>query len=250
MDAQLYQRFYEVEDWFWWCVGTRRIFFELIAQTGIHGRALDVGCGTGAVLTEFPPEWTLVVGCDSSPLALSFCQQRGLREIVRCAGSGLPFANGAFDLVMAIDVIEHLDDDVGCVNEMARICRPGGYVLVHVPAFEILWTDKDDVNHHRRRYRQRQLLDMVRRSGLTVQTSFHLNSFLFPVALMRAFGQKLRWGFRQRPPVSAASIDHLYRLPAWINRFMTGFIAFEHRLLGQSAPPFGMSLVCLAQKPE
>jgi SAM-dependent methyltransferase len=250
MDPNLYQRFFEIEDWFWWCVGTRRIFFELIAATGAGGRALDLGCGTGAVLTEFPPQWTLVVGCDSSPLALSFCRARGLRDLVRCSGTELPFASGSLDLVMAIDVIEHLDDDEGCLHEMARLCRPGGCVLVHVPAFEILWTDKDDVNHHRRRYRRRQLVALMEGCGLHVDRVFHLNALLFPVALLRALGQKVRFSFRPRPPVSAATIDHLYRLPAWANRFMTAFMAFEHRLFGVSTPPFGMSLVCLAHKPK
>jgi len=248
MDPQLYQRFFEIEDWFWWCVGTRRIFFELIEGTGVRGRALDVGCGTGAILKEFPPGWSVVAGCDYSPLAVSFCRARGLHQVIRSSGTTLPFFDNALDLVMAIDVIEHLDDDEGCLREMVRICRPLGYVLVHVPAFEILWTDKDDVNHHRRRYRRRQLVTLVERCGLRVETVFYLNSFLFPVALLRALEQKLRWSFRPRPPVSAASIDHLYRLPRGANRFMTGFVAFEHWLFGRSAPPFGMSLVCLAQK--
>lgn len=250
MDPSLYRRFFEIEDWFWWCVGTRRIFFELIATTEARGRALDLGCGTGAVLTEFPPEWSLVVGCDSSLLALSFCRARGLRRLVCCSGTELPFASDSLDLVMAIDVIEHLDDDEACVREMVRLCRPGGWVLVHVPAFEILWTDKDDVNQHRRRYRRRQLVALMQRCGLRIDTVFHLNALLFPVALLRALGQKLRFSFRPRPPVSAATIDHLYRLPLWVNSFMTGFMAFEHRLFGASAPPFGMSLVCLARKPK
>jgi SAM-dependent methyltransferase len=249
MDPQLYRRFFEIEDWFWWCVGTRRVFLQLITSTGIRGRALDVGCGTGAILKEFGAGWGVVAGCDHSPLALSFSQARGLHDLVRCNGTELPFASGSLDLVMAIDVIEHIDDE-GCMREMVRICRSGGYVLVHVPAFDILWTDKDDVNHHLRRYRRRDLVQLVERHGLSVETVFHLNVLLFPVALLRALGQKVRWGFRPRPAVSAATIDHLYRLPPSLNRMMTGLMTLEHWLFGRAAPPFGMSLVCLARKPE
>src|SRR5262245_38113137 len=249
MDTQLYRRFYEIEDWYWWCVGTRRIFFELIERSGVRGRALDVGCGTGAILTEFPPGWSVVAGCDYSPEALAFCQARRLQQLVRSTGVELPFATGAFDLVMAIDVIEHLDDDAGCVREMARICRSGGYVLVHVPAFEILWTDKDDVNHHRRRYRLRAINALVERCGLVVETAFHLNTLIFPIALLRAAEQKLRWSVMQKPPASVAGIDHLYNVPQWVNRMMLGVMTFEHWLFGRSAPPVGMSLVCLARKP-
>lgn len=248
MDSELYHRFYEIEDRFWWSVGTRRIFFELIDRAGVRGTALDVGCGTGTILTEFPLGWSVVAGCDYSPQALSFCQARGLRQLVRSSGVELPFATGSLDLVMAIDVIEHLDDDEGCVSEMARICRPGGSVLVHVPAFEVLWTDKDDVNHHRRRYRQHQIVALIEGCGLRVETVFHLNTLLFPVALLRAAGQKVRRG-KRRPPVSAAVVDHLYNLPGWVNRFMLGIMTFEHWLFGETTPPVGMSLVCLARKP-
>jgi SAM-dependent methyltransferase len=248
MDPQLYRRFFEIEDWFWWCVGTRRVFFELIEKTGVRGRAIDIGCGTGAAVQEFPRGWNLVTGCDYSPLALSFCRERGLRELVRCTGTELPFTTGSFDVVMAIDVIEHLDDDVACVREMARICRPGGYVLAHVPAFESLWTDKDDVNHHRRRYRRQQLIRLMEDCGLAVQTSFYLNSILFPVALLRALGQKIRGQFGTPPPPSAAGIDHLYNLPGVVNRLMTGLMAFEHRVVKPLSLPFGMSVVSLGRK--
>ncbi len=249
MDVQLYQRFYEIEDWYWWCVGTRRIFLDLIARSGVRGRALDVGCGTGAILTEFPPGWSMVAGCDYAPEALAFCQARHLRDLVRSAGVDLPFATGAFDLVMAIDVIEHLDDDVSCVREMTRICRSGGCVLIHVPAFEILWTDKDDLNHHRRRYRMHQIVDLMERFGLQVEAAFHLNSLIFPIALVRAAEQKLRWSLRERPPVSMASVDPLYNLSPWLNRTMLGVMKFERWLFRRATPPIGMSLVCLARKP-
>lgn len=248
MDTQLYQRFFEIEDWYWWCVGTRRIFHELIAGTGVRGKALDVGCGTGAILTEFPPGWSVVAGSDYSPLALSYCRQRGVRQLVRSSGTELPFVSESFDLVMAIDVVEHLDDDEGCIREMVRLCRPGGYVLIHVPAFEILWTDKDEANDHRRRYRRAPLRALIERCGVQIETIFHLNALLFPIALLRAAEQKVRWSVLPKPPASAAGIDHLYRLPTALNRFMTRFLAFEHRLFGRSAPPFGMSLVCLGRK--
>lgn len=248
MDSELYQRFYEIEEWFWWCVGTRRVFFELIAGAGVRGRALDVGCGTGAMLTEFPAGWTVVAGCDSSPRALAYCRSRGLPQLVCSTGGELPFASGMLDLVTAIDVIEHLDDDRACVREMARVCRPGGSVLVHVPAFEILWTEKDDLNHHRRRYRQHELVALMDDAGLRIEALFHLNTLLFPVALLRALIEKLRWGER-RPPTLADSIDPLYNLPRWVNRSMLALMQFEHWLFGRAAPPIGMSMVCLARKP-
>ena len=193
-----------------------------------------MGCGTGAILTEFPPGWSVVAGCDYAPEALGFCQQRQLHQLVRSTGVDLPFATGAFDLVMAIDVIEHLDDDAGCVQEMTRICRSGGCVLVHVPAFEILWTDKDDLNHHRRRYRMQEITDLMQRCGLRVETAFHLNTLIFPIALLRAAEQKVRESVGARRPVSIASVDRLYNLPKWLNRTMLGVMTFERWLFGRA----------------
>lgn len=250
MELELHRRIYEVEDWLWWCVGTRRIFFELITRTGVRGRALDVGCGSGVMMKEFPPGWTLVAGCDVAPEPLALSQERGLRQLVRGRGTELPFASASFDLVLAIDVLEHLDDDQGALREIHRICRPGGYLLVHVPTFEILWTDKDDVNHHRRRYRPRALLRLIAGNGFTVERSFQLNATLFPVALLRAAAQRLRRGGQASAPLwVGGAVDRLYDIPAGVNRLLTRLMALEYRLLSPLSLPIGMSTVCLAQKP-
>ena len=250
MDRNLYRRFFEIEEHFWWSVGTRRVFSELIAGLGqgAGGRALDVGCGTGIHLKEFPDSWRLVAGCDYSELALSFCSERGLRGLIRCDATRLPFASGAFDLVTALDVVEHLDDDEGCLREIARVTRGGGHVLLHVPAFPVLWTDKDELSHHRRRYRRAELTGLVARSGLEVTQLFYINTFLFPVALLRAAAQRLTHR-REAAPAQETDLDPLYRIPASLNRLMTALMDVERRVVARVPIPFGLSLVCLTRKP-
>lgn len=249
MDQHLYRRFFEIEEKFWWSVGTRRVFFDLIGELAQdrRGRALDVGCGTGIHLKEFPGDWRMVAGCDYSDLALSFCSERGLRGLVRCDATRLPFASDAFDLVTALDVVEHLDDDEGCMREIARVTRAGGHVLLHVPAFQMLWTDKDELSHHRRRYRRAGLVALAERTGLRVVRVFYINSFLFPIALLRAAAQRLLRG-STAVPAEETAVDPLYRISAPINRLMTALMDLERRVVTRVPVPFGLSLVCLARK--
>jgi SAM-dependent methyltransferase len=249
MDRELYRRFFEIEDRFWWSVGTRRIFFQLIDGLEGNGRLLDVGCGTGVFLKEFPGGWKLLAGCDHSDDALSFSAERGLRALARCDATRLPYASGAFDLVTALDVVEHLDDDEGCLREIARVTRAGGHVLLHVPAFQVLWTDKDALSHHRRRYHRAELIALTERAGLQIERLFYINAFLVPAALLRAAAQRLWASRRGSAAATVAAIDPLYRTPAPVNRLMTGLVALERRIAARIPMPFGMSLVCLARKP-
>ena len=251
MDRELYRKFFEIENDFWWSVGTRRIFFQLIAalERNDPGRVLDVGCGTGVHLQEFPAGWRLVAGCDRSDLALSFCAERGLRTLVRSDATQLPFVGDAFDLVTALDVIEHLDDDEGCLREIVRVSRPGAHILLHVPAFQMLWTDKDELSHHRRRYHRAELAALAARCGLQVERLFHINALLFPVALLRAGAQRVWRRRRRMAPAAASALDPLYGIPAPLNRLMTDLMDLERHLVTRVRVPFGLSLVCLARKP-
>jgi SAM-dependent methyltransferase len=213
------------------------------SAAGGVGRVIDVGCGTGLTLREFTPPARQLVGCDFSPQALGLSRPRGLRDLLRADATRLPFRSDSADLVMALDVIEHLDDDAAALAEIARITRPGGRVLVHVPAFPMLWTDKDDLNHHRRRYRRAELDAVVANAGLCVHTLAYVNAAVFPLALARALVQRRQ---RRASAPSAAALDPLYNLPDALNRLLLAVMGLERRV--QRWLPFGMSLVCLAEK--
>jgi SAM-dependent methyltransferase len=248
MDETLYREFFELEEHYWWSVGTRRLFARLIAPFAAAGagRVVDVGCGTGITLLSFPYPAALLCGCDFSPLALDFSRRRGLRSLLRSDATRLPFRSDSVDLVLALDVIEHLDDDAAAVAEIARVTRRGGHVLVHVPAFSILWSDKDDLNHHRRRYRRAELQRLIERAGLRVRTLAYVNAWVFPIALARALLQR-RSRTASAPAPSAQALDSIFRIPPALNRLLLGVMGLEARLL--RVLPFGMSLVCLAEKP-
>ena len=106
--------------------------------------------------------------------------QKGLGQVTNGDICAMPWPDNSFDLVLATDVIEHVDDDATALAEINRVLRPGGVVLVTVPAFQSLWGLQDKVAHHKRRYRMAGLRDRVRGAGLRIERSFYFNYLLFP----------------------------------------------------------------------
>jgi SAM-dependent methyltransferase len=192
MMQHVYPVFYELEESHWWYVGRRRIISSFTKDicariTDRRPRILDVGCGTGANLKTLA-EFGDAEGVDISEDALQFCRERGLSNVKLGAAEALPYEDGAFDLVTALDVVEHLDDDVGGLREMRRVLRPGGRVLIFVPTFMWLWGVQDDVSHHRRRYTLPELRRALAEAGFEVERATYANiTFLLPVFLVRLF---------------------------------------------------------------
>ena len=190
MMEHTYPLLYELEETHWWYVGRRRIIEsfvnEICAQiTDRRPRILDVGCGTGANLKTLS-EFGDAEGVDVSQDAIDFCRERGLTNVKLGAAEELPYEPGTFDLVTALDVVEHLDDDVGGLREMRRVLRPGGHALIFVPTFMWLWGVQDVVSNHRRRYTLSELRRAMEKAGFEVERMTYANiTFLPPVFLIR-----------------------------------------------------------------
>lgn len=141
MDATNFAVEAQVEECHWWFAGRRALFGRELAGAGLNSkcRVLDVGTGTGGNLRMLRnlqvPD---VTGLDSNDLAIAYCKSKGLGAVRRGDICALPFADRTFDFVLATDVIEHVDDDSAALGELARVLRPGGKVLIAVPAFESL----------------------------------------------------------------------------------------------------------------
>jgi SAM-dependent methyltransferase len=245
MQEHTYPIMYEVEDAHWWYAGRRRIiasFLEGICKDleTSRPRILDVGCGTGANL-ELLTEFGEVEGVDISQEALSFCRERGFTNVRHGAAERLPFADGSFDVVTALDVIEHLDDDLGSLKEIHRVLRPGGRVLLFVPAFMFLWGVQDDVSNHRRRYRLKELQEVVRTAGFEVERATYANlTFFAPILFVRTFMRAARL----RPPS-----EFKINVPAF-NGVLGSIFGAERFWLRHLNFPFGVSALCVARRRE
>jgi SAM-dependent methyltransferase len=231
-----------IEETHWWFCGRRRLFARELRQGRIAppARVLDVGTSSGTNLRLLRAlGFTDVIGLDQSADAIAFCAAKGLGTVERGDVCAMPFADESFDLVLATDIIEHVEDDRRALREIVRVLRPGGTVLVTVPAFRLLWGLQDRVAQHKRRYRLAALGALLERAGLTVRRAYYFNYFLFlPILVARrlidAFGIRLQ-----------SENDFNTRL---LNRLLTAVFAIDVRSAPVIKPPFGVSLLALAMK--
>jgi len=243
MQQHTYAILYKVEETHWWYRGRRRILSYFIGQVCDHvkGRRpqiLDVGCGTGANLMMLG-EFGDAHGIDISLDALEFCRARGLKDVRHGAAEDLPFEEGAFDLVTALDVIEHLDDDLAGLREIRRVLRPDGRALLFVPAFMFLWGVQDDVSNHRRRYRKEELLKVVREAGFEIERATYANiTFFLPILIVRTFMRIFGIKTSTENNIGMTSLNGTL---GWI-------LGSEATWLKHMNLPFGVSALCVARR--
>ncbi len=241
MQTEEYAKMRALEDHYWWFVSRRRLARSLTEKYGtLEGRTLDLGCGTGAFLDELPNRQTSV-GLDFSVHAVEFCRDRGLMQIVNADAQQTPFASNSFDAVISLDTIEHVADDVSAVNEVTRTLRPGGTLVLNVPAYDWLWGPHDVALMHHRRYTKKQVRALLTGSGLKIEKLSYSVFFLFPLVVLIRVIEKRRKGI---PEV------RLPKVPGAVNRALVILQDIETRFLMALDLPWGSSVVAVARKAE
>ena len=246
MRQELYEQYSRIEDRHWWFIGRKRILLSLIDDVlgpteGARRRILDVGCGTGGMLTSLEA-FGEVEGIDSDPSAIAFCHERGISSAKLADSPPIPFPDHAFDLVTSFDVLEHVDDDAALLGEIHRVLAPGGIFVAAVPAYEMLWGRQDEVAHHRRRYRARDLSRRLADSKLEPRKVSYFNTFLFaPIAAIR-LGRRL---LRRASPPSSSDFD--LTSEGKLNNLLARIFCAEAPLVKRWGFPFGVSIVAVAQ---
>jgi len=241
MKQQFAKQYANLEEWHWWFRGRRRILESVLRREFGQKDSISiasVGCGPAEGLQwleQFTGSRGKVVGIDVEPMHARRIAPR--IEYVIGTLESAPFADHSFDAVLALDVLEHLDDDDAGLREAARMVKPGGLLLVTVPALPSLWGGQDVVSHHRRRYTKATLLRTFGRAGLPSPRVSYFNTLLFaPVA-------GLRWTRRALGKATLARSDFDDTRPGLANEVLASIFAAESHIVSRIPLPIGVSLL-------
>jgi SAM-dependent methyltransferase len=243
MERVVYSHMADLDQRHWWYLGRRKVLASLIerfARPPANGRILEVGCGTGHNLAMLRTYAEVdAVELDESVRAIA--ESRLGRHVM---ADRLPelanVADRAYDVIGAFDVIEHIPDDDAALRAIAAKLKPGGKLVMTVPAHQWMWSAHDVVNHHKRRYSKRSLRQLIDRSPLQLEAIGYLNSLLFPLALAQRMASK----------ISGDKDARLGIPPRAVNGLLTAIFAAERHLVGRVPMPPGLSLFAVASAPS
>lgn len=243
MEKEQYEILYRLEETHWWYLGMRRMVDSLLQRyvdCSQPLRILDAGCGTGGMVKHLQ-QFGSVVGLDLSDEALGLCQHRHLPQLTQASVEQLPFADESFDLLTSFDVLYHraVVNDWLALGEFYRVLRPGGLLLLRVPAYDWLRGAHDVAVHTRHRYSHRELVRKLHAAGFQLQKLTHANALLFPVAAAKRLVEGTEHSWHMDLELPAAPI----------NRMLLGVLSLEATLLPRVSFPWGLSLVAVASKP-
>jgi SAM-dependent methyltransferase len=246
MDERLMNAMLELDDRHWWYRGRRRIIRAELDRLALPPGAtvLDAGCGSGRTLEELT-DYGEVHGIELDPGAAELARSRGRGEVRIGRLEELPWEDATFDLITCLDVIEHTPDDRVTLRELRRVCKPGGFLLVTVPAYQGLWSMHDVANHHYRRYSRARLRASARESGWRLERMTSFNGLLLaPAAAVRlAQRRRLREPDGDYKPELALG-------PEWLNVLLEQPLRIEARWLAEGRTlPAGLSLLAVFQNP-
>jgi len=243
VDISTYEIESEVEQTHWWFVGRRNLFKNLIKKMNLpeDAKILDIGTSTGTNLRLLKQMgFSNYQGMDLHDEAIKWCAIKQLGVVCKGDVCDIPFPDATFDLVMATDIIEHVDDDLRAVQEIKRVLAPGGQAIITVPAFQSLWGMQDDVSQHKRRYLKKPFAQLLTQAPLRITDINYFNFLLFiPICLVRKIiklsGIKLK---------SENQINSFF-----INKVLGLIFELDIAALKYVKPPFGVSILAVVKNP-
>ena len=245
MKQDMYEHMYQTDRQHWWFRAKREIVMALIASrlsSSQENKTIDFGCGCGMML-EVLSSYGEVTGADVSQTALDYCKKRfsGELRLMDLSAPCTPWA--AYDLGIALDLLEHVDRDATAAQNLLSFLRPGGLCIITVPAYQALWSSHGVNCMHKRRYALKNLRALLRPACSDVAYLSYYNSLLFPLAApIRIFSKFL-------PFDQASSMENTCPAPV-LNAILYHIFSLEQKRICQGKTyPFGLSLIALARRP-
>lgn len=251
MQKQIYHALAKVGRTYWWTLGQQYLIRTLWNAYGLKTDAgpvsiLDVGCGAGDTL-KYLSTWGDAWGVDPSEEALAACRALGLpgERLIQARAEKMDvLGSRTFDLIVALEVLEHLADPIPSLREIQKHLKPNGLLIATAPADPKLWSERDVRLHHAKRYRRNELAAEIARTGLNVLNSTYCNAFYYwPFRLYLAW-RRLQTG-KAIPPMDRDTFE----TPPWLSTLLAGCLKMEAHLILWGNLPFGVSTLVAARKP-
>ena len=244
MQPEEYRKMAEVEDRMWYYRALHRHVARSLAAAGLPANAavLDAGCGTGGLLRYLQagrPNGHFT-GSDLSPLACTLARERTGATIAPGSVTALPLSAAQFDAVVSCDVLCQIEEPATALREFSRVLRPGGLVVVNVPAYQWLWSYHDEAVQSKHRFTRPELKRLCAEQGWQIRQATYWNTLPFPLAVLRR---------KIFPPADPTSDVRLY--PAPLEAMFNAMMSIEHTWLRTGGRlPYGSSVLVVARKPD
>lgn len=237
------KKYHDVEKEHWWFRSRRKYILDLLKDLPRDSKILDIGCSSGIFLKDLEALGFVnqnLFGIDISDKAITNCKANGIDNAFVMDAQNI-ILNEKFDIIIASDCLEHLENDKKSLANWNNLLKVGGTIYVFVPAFQSLWSYHDVVNMHFRRYTKAELRLKLQAEHLEIIKSSYWNFFLFlPVYLYRTINSVLKKNKTGEADINIGN--------SFVNRALIILIIFENKLLKYFNFPFGVSTFCIAKK--
>ena len=242
MNIEMYKIFSEIQKKHWWFIVKKDIVLDMINyyyKQDLNNEILDIGCGSGLMLNSLE-KIGITSGLDMSDEAIKFSKSIFSGQVKQgFLPEQVPYVEKSFDIITALDVIEHIDDDIESLRVIRTLLKDNGKAIITVPAYMFLWSGFDELNEHKRRYTKSELKSKLIESGFEIEKISYYNTLLFPIAyIVRKLNNLLNRS-------GSSDID----MPSKpINFVLKNIFGIEKYLLKFMNLPFGVSLIAVVKK--
>lgn len=245
MNFKEYKKMEKFEKTYWWHQGRLHLMDKIVRKylpKKDKLNFLEIGCGTGATL-KLLSKFGKITGIDISEKAVAHCRKKGFKDIVLGDINTLDLRmyKNTFDAVFALDVLEHVQDDMEMMTRVRKMLKEDGLFIITIPAHKFLWSEHDEALHHKRRYHSLEITKKLEDAGLKVIKKSHFVFFAFlPIVFFRAWNNI--FGKSAYPKTSYVI------LPKFLNKIAIGFLKLETKMFLNEGLPIGTTLVVIAKK--